>query len=433
MTRFFTKCLGLLCMAVLCCFSLQNATAQCGAGETSVTLDISAPSSSASEISWEILDGSGSEVDSNNSYSNSETTSDTYCLIDGETYTFNAFDSFGDGWGSGSSAVLTKGSGSCDVIFDADVTGFTFFLSLAFQTAVSGCTDASADNYDSCATDDDGSCFFNDLCSGAETIECGDTKTGDTSLATSDSAPFCGTGDGTGGGVWYKFTGAGDEMTASLCNTGFDTKIRIYTGTCGALVCETGNDDNCGTRSEVTWTAAEGTEYYILVHGFSTNQGPFELNLTSPACIFGCTDSEAINYDSAANQEDGSCYFTCYDIEVSVTNTDTFGSEAGWELVMDDGTVFASDCGVPNSGNETNTYCIPATCFTFNAFDSFGDGGNDFVVTLLETGVELVNVTADGVEETGNNVQGSCSQGGSGNVDETAEFCIESGCTDPTA
>jgi len=441
-------------MVVLCCFSLQNATAQCGVGETEVTIVINT-GGFGSEVGWELYDGSmnpvaqggcGLETYSSNT---DAVATEVLCLTNGETYTFNGYDEFGDGWNGGTVDIFV---GGCPLIFvdtgtelDGTVPAEATICAgeeLEYQgtfapddapSAVNGCTDASADNYDSCATDDNGSCFFNDFCSSAETIECGETKKGDTSLATADTAPFCVTSDGTGGGVWYKFTGAGDEMTASLCNTGFDTKIRIYTGTCGALVCETGNDDNCGTRSEVTWTAAEGTEYYILVHGFSTNQGSFELNLTSPACIFGCTDSEAINYDSAANQEDGSCYFTCYDIEVSVTNTDTFGSEAGWELVMDDGTVFASDCGVPNSGNETNTYCIPATCFNFNAFDSFGDGGNDFVVTLLETGVELVNVTADGVEETGSNVQGSCSQGGSGNVDETAEFCIEPGCADPTA
>ena len=74
-----------------------------------------------------------------------------------------------------------------------------------------------------------------------------DSDTGTTVGATSIGAPTgtCGTGTGAPG-VWYNFTGNGDIVTASLCNSAFDTKIQVYQGSCGALTCVSGNDDACG-------------------------------------------------------------------------------------------------------------------------------------------------------------------------------------------
>ncbi|MCW5900382.1 MAG: hypothetical protein KIT10_14035 [Flavobacteriales bacterium] len=122
----------------------------------------------------------------------------------------------------------------------------------------------------------------NDVCGAAIIMTCGSSVTGNTSFAGADVAPFCGTGDGTGGGVWYRITGTGTNITASLCGSGYDTRIRVYTGVCTALTCVNGNDDFCGLQSEVTWLGVNGVTYYILVHGWAASQGPFILNITCP-------------------------------------------------------------------------------------------------------------------------------------------------------
>jgi hypothetical protein len=123
----------------------------------------------------------------------------------------------------------------------------------------------------------------NDNCAGAIPITPG-VYTGTTVGATADIAPACGTAaDGTGGGVWYTVTGTApcQTYTASLCTgTTFDSQIRVFSGTCTGLTCVAGSDDFCGAQSEVTWTATQGTTYYILVHGFNIATGPFSLNLT---------------------------------------------------------------------------------------------------------------------------------------------------------
>jgi hypothetical protein len=67
--------------------------------------------------------------------------------------------------------------------------------------------------------------------------------------------------------------------------TTYDSKIGVFSGTCAAPVCVTGNDDFCGLQSQVTFASALGTTYYVLVTGFSTNTGAFTLTTTCAAAI----------------------------------------------------------------------------------------------------------------------------------------------------
>jgi hypothetical protein len=123
----------------------------------------------------------------------------------------------------------------------------------------------------------------NDPCSGAIAITPG-TYSGTTVGATADLAPACGTAaDGTGGGVWYTVTGTSPckSFTVSTCTgTTFDSQIRVFSGSCGTLTCVGGSDDFCGAQSQVTWNYTPGTTYYVLVHGFGANTGPFSLTLS---------------------------------------------------------------------------------------------------------------------------------------------------------
>lgn len=124
----------------------------------------------------------------------------------------------------------------------------------------------------------------NDDCSGAIAVSCGDSVSGSTVGATVDSnTPNCGPNI-TSPGVWYTLnddTGLPGDITLSLCNgTDFDSKISVYTGTCGALVCVDGNDDACGLQSEITFASDGNTQYYILIHSFGGATGNFTLDVT---------------------------------------------------------------------------------------------------------------------------------------------------------
>ena len=99
----------------------------------------------------------------------------------------------------------------------------------------------------------------------------GATTEGEADFA--DVEATCGGRVGDGPGLWYSMVGGGREVTVSTCGeeTLFDTKIAIYSGNCGTtgessnLSCVAEDDDTCGIASTVTWFAAEGELYYILV------------------------------------------------------------------------------------------------------------------------------------------------------------------------
>ncbi len=173
------------------------------------------------------------------------------------------------------------------------------------EPIVLGCVDMDACNFNGNATTDDGSCFFegdacvttsgadglfqdceciipapaNDLIAGAIEIECGGVASGSTTNATNGDNPgSCLTAPGNKG-VWYSFFGNGEEVTAGLCNSTYDTKINVYSGSIGDLECVVGNDDGCDLQSIVNFNAAEGVTYYIYVNGFSTNSGAYTLTV----------------------------------------------------------------------------------------------------------------------------------------------------------
>ncbi|GAC1591314.1 MAG: hypothetical protein NVS3B25_10650 [Hymenobacter sp.] len=144
----------------------------------------------------------------------------------------------------------------------------------------------------------------NDLCVNALPLACGQTVTGTTLGATAASDP---TGSCVEtidqGGVFYRIVGTGASITVSTCSaaTAFDTKLFVYSGTCGSYVCVDGNDDaaNCAANSmasTLTFAAAAGTEYLVFVSGYDTEAGSFTLSATcaplTPTATTAATRSE---------------------------------------------------------------------------------------------------------------------------------------------
>lgn len=123
----------------------------------------------------------------------------------------------------------------------------------------------------------------NNLCADAIALNCNSSISGTTQGSTSVGTPTtsCGTPPNNSPGVWYTFLGNGDVTTFSLCGSTFDTKMQILTGSCGAFTCVAGNNDFCGTQSEVQIATTTGTLYYIYVFGVNnTTSGTFDLNTT---------------------------------------------------------------------------------------------------------------------------------------------------------
>jgi hypothetical protein len=194
-------------------------------------------------------------------------------------------------------------SGSSPLTWTAPVSG-TYYI---HYNTNSGCGTAF-----SCGTDyiECLSCVAipppsNDLVCNATAITCGQTLSG-----TTVNAGNYGTGEGgfcsvsqTQPGVWYVVSGNGQIMTANLCATAWDSKISVFSGpNCSTLSCVGGNDDygpSCASSSaSFSWTSAVGTNYYILVHGYSTSSS-FSINLT---CVAPPTPGPCINTISYGTQ-----------------------------------------------------------------------------------------------------------------------------------
>lgn len=145
----------------------------------------------------------------------------------------------------------------------------------------------------------------NNLCVNAIPVNCGTTTPGTTVNANnSDFPPSCSINLNTAPGVWYQVQGEDAVMYADLCGAPFDTRMGVFTGTCGSFTCVAGNDDDgaggtgiCegGLQSSVSWEATSGETYYIYVTAFQTESGAFDLTVECASWEIGswsdCSES----------------------------------------------------------------------------------------------------------------------------------------------
>lgn len=101
---------------------------------------------------------------------------------------------------------------------------------------------------------------------------------------------------------WYAFVPTENALVrinSNLdVNEGGDTRISIFSGVCGALFCEDGNDDidDANYLSDITFQAVAGTVYYITFDNRWEALGfDFEVTITPTSCFAPATFSYAEN------------------------------------------------------------------------------------------------------------------------------------------
>ena len=128
------------------------------------------------------------------------------------------------------------------------------------------------------------SSFAQTTCDDAIEIDGNDVFEGSTlggPAATEDNEFNCGPWDSPG--AWYTLLGNGGETIVTTCSgnlSTYDTSLSVFAGECDDLRCIGANDDNCAsfrTDSTVSWVSEVDEIYYILVHGWATEQGNFTL------------------------------------------------------------------------------------------------------------------------------------------------------------
>src|SRR5690606_34176379 len=250
----------------------------------------------------------------------------------------------------------------------------------------------------------------NDNIEGAIPVECGGTYTGSTATATNDqpNPAIFGVAATLSPNVWYSYTGSGEPelITASLCNSGFDTAILIATGTPGNLTWIAGNEDFCGTsgfRSQVEFASDGTTTYYIMVRGYGvTSTGTYELVIT---CQEAC--SPATTNDEVA------------DAEIVILGT---------PLATNNTCATSSPQSYPTCGSQYATYYD--TWYTFNS----GNSGNINITITPEPGVTVGFAIYSGDED--NLSQISCNTSGTStnlNVAPNTNYFVRAFSISPTA
>ncbi|MFM7730094.1 MAG: MopE-related protein, partial [Flavobacteriales bacterium] len=276
----------------------QSSTYYCINGTNNATLTLETDCY-ASEISWNITDANGNVVHSGAGYNNETTIQIPLCFSNG-CYTFNIFDSYGDGLsgsgcsqGAGNYFMTDNATGALHFTMTNASYGTGTSHSFCYPVApISGCTQVGACNYNAAATVDNGTCTFgpsNDLCAGATTLIVNAAATSSTNVGTCQEAtnPSCG---GTTGikDVWFKFVYQGGPVTITTNFTGGtlnDTRLAVYSACGGSqLAC---NDDISSTNYKSTITFAcgaltVGNTYYIQAGGYNATTGTFSIRVTAP-------------------------------------------------------------------------------------------------------------------------------------------------------
>lgn len=208
-----------------------------------------------------------------------------------------------------------------------------------------------------------------DVCAAAPLISNNTSLTSTTVGATFDNVGTCATSN-TAPGVWVAVLGTGNIQTVETCggSTGYDTKLSVFSGTCGNLVCVDGNDDDCGLQSSVTFATTPGIIYYVLVHGFGANTGTF--TLTTTANLAPANDVCAAATPIACGQTiSGTTVAATVDNASTCVTTNT--SPGVWYQLIGPptGLVTASLCNNTSYDSKLSVYtggCGALTCVTGN-------------------------------------------------------------------
>lgn len=250
--------------------------------------------------------------------------------------------------------------------------------------------------------------------------ECADAETDCNTCDNPDEANI-GVNYSSGYDEYYHFTiNEPGFLTLSTAGSGLDTKFFVYEN------CDYVDIDNYPYGEYIAysddWGSSDygecpdctywGESYiyveidaggdYIIVSSdqYNYDNVPFEWTLAFNMGVEGCTNPFADNYDPDANIDDGSCEFA--DGAFFVTcNGGGWQSETTWDLIHE-----ASGEAILSGGSPyENLITLDPGDYYIHAFDSFGDGWNGDIWSLLDSDSnEVFSYTLEDGEEGLSNI-----------------------------
>lgn len=366
----------------------------------------------------------------------------SFLLKGGESFINN------DRWGDYIDGSIRENSGQAEVWFFGQYgvgNGYGNWVSQLVEY-VDGCTDSQACNYDSDATNDDGSCEY-DACTGCmdsaacnydsnATISAPCTYPGCTNWsacnynmsAGCDDGSCCSEnciklimldsyGDGWNGATYSLSNSSGEVVASGTMENDSEESVLL---TCIPDGCYDFTVTDGYYPSEISWSLENynwiqiiGADYTFASGGAGETQS---LTIGGGGEEGGCTDVSACNYDATAICDNGSCcYSNCLEISMNDSWGDGWNNNL-WEVVsLSSASVVAS--GTLESGTTGIDYaCLDAGCYEFRINIDNGMFSNEVSWSL--SGADQLDL--------------------SGNASTSVTFSIaggadESGCTDSTA
>ncbi len=167
----------------------------------------------------------------------------------------------------------------------------------------------------------------NDDCAGAISASAGANAMDNTEATTSGEA----TCTSVNKDLWYAFTATSDaNHSFDTCAASGDSKIAVFDGACGSLVCLGSNDDSCGLLSSVTIPMVNGQTVLVQAGAWSATGvviGDLTItNLGGPAPGDDCGTAAAAvlganPFDTTANTTSGLSEPSC---NTAAIHNDTF-------------------------------------------------------------------------------------------------------------
>jgi hypothetical protein len=323
-------------------------------------------------------------------------------------------------------------------------------VALNCAPAVSGCTDASAVNYNSEATEDDGSCYV--YCSDEWRPKyTGNTGSNMTMMLTdafvsslniqSEGAYLVAI---TPGGLTVGSTDVSTTQT-SLAVWGDDTFTPAL--------------DGAAEGESIKVNLIDGSDVYDLGYSFGfVTQSIVAVSEEVSATLIcktegplGCTNSEACNYDSDANTDDGNCtyaetYYNCSDaclldadndgvcdeLEVSgcdnseACNYNDKATDSDGSCILPEGCELCADGAVVDSDADNDGVCDAdevAGCQDESACN-YNENATDSAECIFSTDLDVCATCSGQTDGTGTTVDNDADDDGVCNADELQ------GCTD---
>lgn len=307
-----------------------------GASATTATLSVAAGAANGTRVRCIVANGCGQAVSAAavltvNPTPGTPTGQTIYSAPTGTQVTMTVTvgpgetaDWFTGGCGAGAGGTpVAGGAGTTSLTLTSSVASTTTYFVRA-RNAATGCVSGACHAVTLTAAPS------NDACAAAIAIPGPYTGTGASVVGSHagampesnplTSACFGGSGSmGSKAGVWYRFTGTGNQMRADVCQTApaYDTVLMVMCGACDGLTCVASNDDSTangctGNLSSTSFSTSAGTTYYVWVGPFSTTtqSNSFTLrvietgaNQSTPAPCGTCTPAAMAGTDVVAETE----------------------------------------------------------------------------------------------------------------------------------